>query len=407
MPQSIQVLPPVARAIPAAGAPGGSAEAPDSGQSFESALASHRATGEAPAGDVRTEKGAKPDAPLEADAPVAAELAASGNLLPLALPPVPVDPAAGAEAAGLLAGETATPAGTVAGDLQDFSATPESIVDVLAAVPGIPISIMTTSAMAPPGQPPVVLPATEGRSFFASVESSLNHPVVANMVTHTTAVDAQTLAALAAEAATTAPSVKTPDMAASLEGFRVALKEIAPATADARPLLTSSMFTSGTLTASSFTNALASAPAGAPVPGASITVPFGQAGWGQAFGNQVVWAVNQGMPAAELHLSPPDLGPMSVRISMDQDQASIAFSSSHAMVREAIEAALPRLRDMLGSQGITLADVNVSQHHSSQAQRDPGGSGHAAISGRATDGEIEAAAQMTQGRSIGVLDLYA
>jgi flagellar hook-length control protein FliK len=324
---------------------------------------------------------------------MAAELAASGNLLPHVLPPVPVDPAV----AGLLAGETVAPAGVAAGDLQDFSATSEGIADVLAAAePGIPVAI----------QPPVVLPAMEGRSFSAPVESSLNRPVVSSMAARSAAADAQTLAALAAEAATTAPSAKSPDLTASLDVFRAALKEIAPA-ADARPVLTSMMSASGILTSSSFTNALASAPTGAPVPGASISVPFGQAGWGQAFGNQVVWAVNQGMPAAELHLSPPDLGPMSVRISMDRDQASIAFSSSHAMVREAFEAALPRLRDMLGAQGITLADVNVSQQHSSQAQRDPGGNGHAAASGRAADGEIEAAAQAVQGRSIGRLDLYA
>ncbi len=363
MPQVMQGLPPVSQAITASGTPGGSAEATDSGQSFESALAGHLAAGETPAGDARTVKGTEPDGLADAAVPVADELAASGNLLPLVLPPVPVGPAMGVEAVGLLAGETAAPAGAAAGDLQDLSAMPAGNADVpAAAVPGIPLSI----------QPPVVLPATEGRFFSTSAESSLNRPVMSNMATRTAAADAQTLAALAAEAATTAPTMKMPDMATSLEVFRAALKEIAPAAADARPVLISTLSAAGTLTASSFTNAPASTPAGAPVPGASISVPFGQAGWGQAFGNQVVWVVNQGMPAAELHLSPPDLGPMSVRISMEQDQASMAFSSPHAMVREAIEAALPRLRDMLANQGITLADVNVSQHGSADTQREPG-----------------------------------
>lgn len=401
MSQSMQVLPPVGRAIPAAGAPGGGAEAPDSGQSFESALAGQLATGETPAGDSRTADSAAPDTVADADAPLATEVAASGNPLPLALPPVPVDPAAGAEAAGLLAGETAAPAGAVAGDVQDFSATPESIADVLAdAVPGIPGSITTTPAT-PPGQPPVVLPATEGQSLSASSGSALNRPAVSNVATRSAAADAQTLTALAAEAA--ASPAKTAAMAPSLEVFRAALKEIAPA-ADARPVLTSLLSASGTPTAGGFTNALASAPAGAPVPGASIAVPFGQAGWGQAFGNQVVWAVNQGMPAAELHLSPPDLGPMSVRISMDQDQASIAFSSAHAMVREAIEAALPRLRDMLGAQGITLADVNVSQHGSSQAQHEPGAGWSARRDGDAQSGPTDIA--VAQRIATGVLDIY-
>jgi flagellar hook-length control protein FliK len=120
----------------------------------------------------------------------------------------------------------------------------------------------------------------------------------------------------------------------------------------------------------------------------------------------VVWAVNQGMPAAELHLSPPDLGPMSVRISMDQDQASIAFSSSHAMVREAIEAALPRLRDMLGNQGITLADVNVSQHGSADTQRESGGwrsgvAGAESVSGPGNENGVTATRV-----AVGMLDIF-
>lgn len=402
MSQSMQVLPPVGRAIPAAGTSGGSAEAPDSGQSFESALAGQLATGETPAGDSRTADSAAPDTVADADAPQAIELAASGNPLPLALPPVPVDPAAGAEAAGLLAGETAAPAGAVAGDVQDFSVTPESIADVLAtAVPGIPGSITTTPATPPPGQPPVVLPATEGQSFSASSGPALNRPAVSDVATRSAAADAQTLAAMAAEAA--ASPAKTADMTPALEVFRAALKDIAPA-ADARPVLTSMMSASGILTASSFTNALANVPAGAPFPGASIAVPFGQAGWGQAFGNQVVWAVNQGMPAAELHLSPPDLGPLSVRISMDQDQASISFSSAHAMVREAIEAALPRLRDMLGAQGITLADVNVSQHGAAGSQRETGADWSARRDGDAQAGPTDVA--VAQRVAVGVLDIY-
>lgn len=397
MPQAIQTLPPVTQAIAAGGASAGSTETHDSGQSFESALAGHRPADKAPASEVRPVKNTKPDAPADADAPAAVELATSGNLLPPALPPVPADPVlfVGAETAGLLVGEAAAPLVAAAGDLQDSSATDASLASDLAAViPGMPITI----------QPPVVLPATDGRSFSGSVESSLNRPVVSGPATRSAAVDAQTLAALTAEAA--APGVKTPDMTASLEGFRAVLKDMAPAVADARPVPTFLLSASGALTSSSFTSALASAPTGAPVPGASISVPFGQAGWGQAFGNQVVWAVNQSMPAAELHLSPPDLGPMSVRISMDQNQASMVFSSSHAMVREAIEAALPRLRDMLDSQGITLVDVNVSQHGSADTQREPGAFRSASASAESGAGSgITTGVSVTRA-TLGMLDIF-
>jgi flagellar hook-length control protein FliK len=154
------------------------------------------------------------------------------------------------------------------------------------------------------------------------------------------------------------------------------------------------------------TNTLSTAGTDSTVPSATVSVPFGQPAWGQALGNQVVWAMNQGLPAAALHLSPPELGPVSVHIRLDQDQASIAFSSPHVAVRDAIEAAMPRLRDMLGDQGIALVNVNVSQHGSSHAQPQdytPGGS-------PAADQSREDGLVMTgpvRQTVLGVLDLYA
>jgi flagellar hook-length control protein FliK len=155
-----------------------------------------------------------------------------------------------------------------------------------------------------------------------------------------------------------------------------------------------------------FTNTPGPVGTGGAVPGATVSVPFGQPAWGQALGNQVVWALNQGLPAAALHLSPPELGPVSVHIRLDQDQASIAFSSPHVAVRDAIEAAMPRLRDMLGDQGIALVNVNVSQHGSShaRAQDYTPGNGRGAVDSR-EDGV--AMATPVRQAVLGVLDLYA
>jgi flagellar hook-length control protein FliK len=99
-----------------------------------------------------------------------------------------------------------------------------------------------------------------------------------------------------------------------------------------------------------------------PVASAPVAVPFNQPGWDQALGERVHWLVTQRFQAAEIHLNPPELGPVEVRLALDRDQASVRFISPHASVREAIEAAMPRLREMLGESGIHLADVNVGQH---------------------------------------------
>lgn len=109
----------------------------------------------------------------------------------------------------------------------------------------------------------------------------------------------------------------------------------------------------------------------------SITVPIDRPGWDQALGQRIQWLINthnlgtgQVTHGAQLQLNPPDLGPLEVRITVQHDQTSIAFSSQHGPVREALESALPRLREILGEQGLNLVDVSVSQH-SFMERRDP------------------------------------
>ena len=96
-------------------------------------------------------------------------------------------------------------------------------------------------------------------------------------------------------------------------------------------------------------------------PVARVQVPVGQPGWGEAVSQQVTWFVSQKISAASLRLNPQHLGPMEMAVSMDGDQASISFTSQHSMVRDALESAIPRLREMLSENGLNLADVNVSQ----------------------------------------------
>ncbi|TAN48435.1 MAG: flagellar hook-length control protein FliK [Methylococcaceae bacterium] len=100
---------------------------------------------------------------------------------------------------------------------------------------------------------------------------------------------------------------------------------------------------------------------------APVATPLGQPGWDREFNDRVVWMAGKSLDSAEIHLNPPHLGPIEVRISLDQDQqASIQFISSHAQVREAIEAAAPRLREMMHNQQLTLVNVNVADSSGQQ-----------------------------------------
>ncbi|MDO9104994.1 MAG: flagellar hook-length control protein FliK [Methylovulum sp.] len=98
----------------------------------------------------------------------------------------------------------------------------------------------------------------------------------------------------------------------------------------------------------------------------AIAKPLNHPGWNKELGEQIVWMYNKTIPSAEITLNPEHLGPMTVRIDVNQDQASILFTTPHAAVKEALEASLPKLREMLNTQQLNLADVNVSQHSSSQ-----------------------------------------
>ena len=89
----------------------------------------------------------------------------------------------------------------------------------------------------------------------------------------------------------------------------------------------------------------------------------GAAGWDGALAQKVVWLVGERQQTAQLHLNPPQLGPLEVRLSVaPADQNAVAnaqFASPHAAVREALEAAMPRLREILAESGITLGNATV------------------------------------------------
>ena len=143
---------------------------------------------------------------------------------------------------------------------------------------------------------------------------------------------------------------------------------------------------------------------------ASVQTPMGSPEWGQAMSQRIMWLANRGINAAELHLNPRDLGPVDVRINVSGEQATVHFSSPQAGVREALESSVVRLREMLESNGINLADVDVSdQSQSEQAQANAEGR-----SGSGNGGDHEAGEQTMvepvltrQIESEGLVDFYA
>lgn len=98
----------------------------------------------------------------------------------------------------------------------------------------------------------------------------------------------------------------------------------------------------------------------------AITTPVGQHGWAEEFSQKISWIGTQQNQVAELRLNPPNLGPLDVVLKISDNQATALFASPHGAVREAVENALPKLREILADNGITLGNTTISD----QAPRD-------------------------------------
>ena len=66
---------------------------------------------------------------------------------------------------------------------------------------------------------------------------------------------------------------------------------------------------------------------------------------------------------AVIQLDPEELGGMSIRLQIQNDQMSVQFQVQNAQAKEMLENAMVKLREMLDQQGIVLKDSDVSQQN--------------------------------------------
>lgn len=147
----------------------------------------------------------------------------------------------------------------------------------------------------------------------------------------------------------------------------------------------------------------------------SIATPLGNSGWSDEFSQKISWMSTQQNQVAELHLNPPDLGPLDVVLKISENQATALFTSPHGAVREAVESALPKLREMLADNGIMLGNATVSDQppRDREAQefmnQGSGAAAHGEGGGTAgQEGASTAAAQVASvRRHNGMVDTFA
>jgi flagellar hook-length control protein FliK len=97
-----------------------------------------------------------------------------------------------------------------------------------------------------------------------------------------------------------------------------------------------------------------------------------------------------------------DLGPLDIQITVRDGEANVHFGAAHPETRSVLEASLPRLRELLGAQGLQLANASVSQQSGGQ-NRPEKSSGLAAIGAVAEETEVASSKVV----STSLLDIYA
>ncbi len=149
----------------------------------------------------------------------------------------------------------------------------------------------------------------------------------------------------------------------------------------------------------------------------NIFKPEGQ----QQLTEKVRWMVNSRNLSAEIRLDPPDLGGMNIKVNINGDSASVSFIVQSQQARDALDQAVPRLREMLEEQGIELGQSSVEQDSSGQDQqaeqdtmaKNANTTGNLAQQSQdeVTESQEEHAAshieQRISGASIGGIDYYA
>ena len=94
----------------------------------------------------------------------------------------------------------------------------------------------------------------------------------------------------------------------------------------------------------------------------SIDTPLNQPKWGESLAGRVSLMMSGNQQTAKININPPELGPIEIRVTIKNEQANINFFAQHGAVRDAIEDAFPKLREMLSQNGLSMGESNVSEH---------------------------------------------
>lgn len=99
-------------------------------------------------------------------------------------------------------------------------------------------------------------------------------------------------------------------------------------------------------------------------------------------GERILMMINQGKQEVSIRLDPAELGSMTIKLQIQQEQVQLTIQTQAGLSRDIIEQNLPRLREQLLQQGINLGETSVEQQgqQQKQSQQDKNSVQNAAVS---------------------------
>lgn len=138
----------------------------------------------------------------------------------------------------------------------------------------------------------------------------------------------------------------------------------------------------------------------------TVDTPVQQGDWGDKMTGKISWLANQRISFAEIHLNPADMGPIEVRVNVQNDQATVAVHAQNASVRDLLELNGHRLREMMQDNGLNLARMDVSDQPSRQQQNGGGEPGQGGSDPDGRDGGPAAGLVSLDGEAISTGEMH-
>lgn len=144
--------------------------------------------------------------------------------------------------------------------------------------------------------------------------------------------------------------------------------------------------------------------------GSGVAADATQQAADEQMAEQVAFWINQNNQSAEMTLD-RDGQPVQVRVSVSGNEAHVVFRSDQVQTREALDASMAQLRELLQSQGLVLAGATVDSSASGGSQREPGQRqggqpGRAQVAVPGVEGAVSGARATAQQQGRGGLDVF-